>query len=137
MDFFGIGAAMRGMAEMYFRGSRQTGRTTALVEHVQEGDAVIFKCRDHAEQFKRDMRQRFGKEINVTCMVWRDGALPEALHGLRPRRLYFDHPVVEHFYREALANVDFEITGMQKAWSTEPDLKQSKRARLEESRFIC
>lgn len=49
MDHFGIGTALLGCAEVYFRCARRTGRTTSLVESLVSGDRVV--CRTENEAF--------------------------------------------------------------------------------------
>lgn len=53
MDSFGIGAALKGAALIYFQASRRTGRTTSLVESLKDGDRVIFTNSNEADRVKR------------------------------------------------------------------------------------
>lgn len=95
-DFFGIGNAVRGALEIYFRSARRSGRTTALIEHLQDGDRVVFLNQKHAEHFQRQARQ-LGKEIEIAVCPVND------LHRIMDRpgsanRLFLDHSWIEEFY---------------------------------------
>lgn len=119
MDFFGIGAAVAGAVEVYFRSARRTGRTTALIESLRAGDRVVFISHNRAREFERKCRER---GLNVVCLhipVSFDG-----MHELRIRcrhttaRTIFDHEWIEEYYREriqvatdCLAALEVELSG--------------------------
>ena len=58
MDFFGIGTALQGSAQIYFRSSRTTGRTTNLVDSVKEGDRIVCASGDEARHVERLLHER-------------------------------------------------------------------------------
>ena len=43
MDHFGIGAAIYGAARVYFQSARRTGRTTALLDGLKDGDRLVVE----------------------------------------------------------------------------------------------
>lgn len=53
MDQFGIGAAVLGAAEVYFMSARRSGRSTFLVNSLNEGDLVVCASRGEAEHLRR------------------------------------------------------------------------------------
>jgi hypothetical protein len=57
-DLFGISNAVRGVVEVYFRGARQSGRTSLLLDSVRAGDVVVFLSADQAKSFERLCRDR-------------------------------------------------------------------------------
>lgn len=107
MDHFGIGAAMRGMALTYFQSARRTGRTTALVESVKDGDRIVFADSREAERVRRLCLER---GITVECIV-SDPKTPQRLfeRGTSKERTIFDHGWVEQYYLDVLEGHAREI----------------------------
>ena len=58
MDAFGIGQAMEGTALTYFRASRQTGRTTSMIESLKDGDRVVFRTAGERDRVMRLLKER-------------------------------------------------------------------------------
>jgi hypothetical protein len=109
MDAFGIGAAVKGMLMIYSRSGRKTGRTTALINSLKDGDRVIFSDKREANRFERLCRDR---GLYVCCIVIepREPQRVMALGRVTDCRTVFDHSWVEEFYlhkvKEAVEEVD-------------------------------
>lgn len=101
MNDYGIGAALRGVAEVYFRAARRTGRTTTLLENLQNGDRVVFATKKEASNF---MRVAAGTVIIHPLVVdpSRPGSLQSHFSRCSTGRTFFDHGWLEEFYRYAL-----------------------------------
>jgi len=113
MDVFGIGAAVRGAAEIYFRSARNTGRTTHMIDNARDGDVVVFSC---AREARRVERQCLDRGVKIRPAVVPPGGLPalyDRLRGVRGPRVYFDHSVIEGCYMEAIQDVDRTLTEIQ------------------------
>lgn len=111
-DFFGIGPALQGCAEIMLASARLSGRTNRLVLSVKEGDRVVFKDTKSANEFKRRLRTQ-GIE-NVQCLVippndpykLRDYPTPQG-------KCILDHQWVEQFYLDALTHAEETIKRIQ------------------------
>lgn len=118
MDQFGIGAAVRGAAEIYFRSARRTGRTTMLVESLKTGDRVVFADAKEAQRVKGLCKER-GVEIETLVV-----SVEHSPHNLFSRgstpgdgRTVFDHSWVESWYARAIKEAAEHIDNMQNALS--------------------
>ena len=100
MDQFGIGTAVLGAARVYFLSARATGRTTALVESVKNGDRIIF---DDIREAKRVESLCLKRGVAVECVVI-DPRTPERVfeRGTPEGRTIFDHSWVEKWYIRAI-----------------------------------
>lgn len=67
-DLFGISNALRGVAEIYFRSARRSGRTTALLGSVKPGDVVVFRATAQAKAFERLCRERDIEGVKTTVV---------------------------------------------------------------------
>ncbi|OYY46273.1 MAG: hypothetical protein B7Y56_03210 [Gallionellales bacterium 35-53-114] len=112
MDHFGTGAAMQGMAQMYFRSARQTGRTTSLVESVKSGDRIIFADSQEAERVRRLCLAR---GVKVDCVTV-EPKTPERVfaRGTPEGRTIFDHSWVEQFYLYAIEQTMRDIDHLER-----------------------
>lgn len=134
MDHFGIGAAVRGAFEMYFRSARQTGRTTSLVESLKDGDRVIFVDSRQADIVRRMCAER---HLKVECIVLE----PKRRRELCDRapsegRTLFDHVWVEQYYRESLDDMVEEVDRLQRETSGFGAAHlETRRAAAESSRW--
>jgi hypothetical protein len=111
MDHFGIGAAMQGIARIYFQSARKTGRTTSLVQSVKRGDRIVFTDSRQAEHVLRLCMER---GVTVECIVV-DPRTPELVFGRgTPRgRTLFDHVWVEQYYLNAIEQAQRDIDNLQ------------------------
>lgn len=116
MDAFGIGNALRGQARCYFQTARRSGRTTALLESLRDGDRVIFATKKEADRVKR-LAKQMDKEIEILV------APPKAPHdklfsvGTPKGRTIFDHSWVEQFYLDSLDDSARWLDNMQRELS--------------------
>jgi len=110
MDIFGIGAAMRGVMGVYFTGARQTGRTTAMIEAVNDGDRIIFADSKEAARVERLLLHR-GKSVTCLTISPRDSRFFNI--GTGQGRTIFDHSWVEHYYLNAIDTAGKEIDHFQ------------------------
>jgi len=130
MDHFGIGAAMQGMAKMYFRSARQTGRTTSLVESVKGGDRIVFADNREAERVRRLCLER---GMKVECVVV-EPRTPERVfeRGTPEGRTIFDHSWVEQRYLEAIERTQQEIDHLERQASGYGAAHHETKRRAEE-----
>ncbi len=116
MDAFGIGAAIKGMALIYFQGARQTGRTVAMLESLRDDDRVIFANREECFRVEKLAKER---KLKIECIVCQLHRLPDLFSG-RPTskgRTVFDHGWIEKFYLLRLENCRKEIDHLQRELS--------------------
>lgn len=111
-DFFGIGGAIRGAVEIYFRASRGTGRTIRMIDSLKEGDRVVFLNSDHAKHTVRMAKER-GVEIDYIISAVVDAPYDLNRKGTPKGRLIFDHCWVEEFYKKVLERADKDIQFLQ------------------------
>lgn len=133
MDSFGIGSAILGMVNVYFRGSRQTGRTVQMVESVSDGDRIIFSNSKEAERVRRMLAER---NKNVECVVVSHLDRFDLLHtlGTSQGRTVFDHGWVEGFYRQEIEQRIKEIDHWQHQLSGFGEAHLETRRKVEEMR---
>lgn len=112
MDHFGIGNAVQGMLHTYISTSRQTGRTTSLLESLKDGDRVCCASANEAEQLARLCRER---DLNVRCIVVHPGE-PGQLFTRPPSegRTIFDHTWVEQYYLSTMKRCQADIDHLQR-----------------------
>jgi hypothetical protein len=107
-DFFGIGAAMRGMANVYFIQSRRSGRTISLINSLKGGDRVVFTDERHARHAQLLAKER-GIELDYVII---DPRTPGSIfeRASSQGRTIFDHSWVEEFFLhridEAIRDID-------------------------------
>jgi len=112
MDHFGIGAAIRGAANIYCHSARQTGRTTSLVESVKDGDRIVFSDGREAERVRRLCMDR---GVKVDCLVI-NPRTPERVFesGTPEGRTIFDHSWVEQYYMQAIDRAAQDIDHLER-----------------------
>ena len=130
MDHFGIGAAMQGMARMYFQSARRTGRTTSLVESVKDGDRIVFADSKEAERVRRLLMER---GVKVECLVVQPKT-PERVfeRGTPEGRTIFDHTWVEQMYLQVLERTQQEIDQLERQSSGFGEAHCETKRRTEE-----
>jgi hypothetical protein len=130
MDHFGIGAAMRGITQIYIQSARRTGRTTSLVESVKNGDRIIFVDNNEAERVKRLCLER---GVKVECIVI-DPKKPGDVfkRGTPEGRTLFDHSWVEQYYVNAIEFAKNDIDRLQQQTSCYGEAHRETRRRAEE-----
>lgn len=112
MDQFGIGVGVLGAANVYFSGARRSGRTTALVETVRDGDRIIFLNPREAHRVQRLVEER---GVKCECVVL-GPEHAEWIFGRPPSegRTIFDHTWVEAYYAAAIMRAGEEIDHFQR-----------------------
>lgn len=128
MDAFGIGAALRGAANIYFHGARQTGRTTLLLESLKDGDRVVCPTQKEVDWLSRRAKE-YGLKVDFIVI---DPRKPEDCfkHPTSKGRTVFEHTWVEQFYQEALDKAARDIDNLQtgsSGWGT-PHIKTKMQA---------
>jgi GAF domain-containing protein len=115
MDHFGIGAAVRAVVRVYVKSARRTGRTTSLVESVQDGDRIVFDDHREATRVEKLLRAR---GVQVECTVLRVDRAGE-LFTKPPSagRTIFDHTWVERYYEQSIDLCQMEIDRLQRETS--------------------
>jgi hypothetical protein len=112
MDHFGIGVAVKGATEVYFRSGRRTGRTTAFVESLKDGDRIGCLDSRSADELRRRTRER-GLQVEVIVLEPKNaGTIFQ--RGTSTGRTLFDHSWVEQYYREAIEQAARDIDHLQR-----------------------
>lgn len=130
MDFFGIGQAMKGVAQVYFSTSRRTGRTTSLLHSLKNGDRVLCASPADSERMRRQCKDR-GLDVEVVTVAPR---CPDAVCrlGTSQGRTIFEHTWVEQFYMDALESAQAEIDHLEHHLSGHGATHVETRRRAEE-----
>lgn len=120
MDQFGIGNAAKAMLRILMQSSRATGRTTALMDSLKNGDRVLVGSLNEKQHFERECKKR-GLDVEVVVTDSRY----EALRGKRPAlgRTVFEHTLVEKMYADAVEMCAREIDEVQNRYSSGPEIK--------------
>ncbi len=103
MDIFNIVKDITDIIKQYFDLTRRTGRTTKLLDIVQDDDRVIFVNRTQAMMFENLCKSRglrvkcidISPEIDCLDSIYQ---YPR-LMGLRHGKTYFDHVWIEMHYK--------------------------------------
>lgn len=129
MDHFGIGAAMQGVAGIYFRSARQTGRTTSLVESVKNGDRIVFADSKEAERVRR---MCLARGVDVECVVV-EPSNPGRVFDRGPSkgRTLFDHAWVEQHYLHAIEHAQAVIDDIERRASGRGEARKEPPPRPE------
>lgn len=115
MDLFGIGAAVKAAAEIYFHAARQTGRTTALLDYVKNGDTVVFLGDKQARRFEQLTRER---NLDIRCAVTPMNRLSDlGTWSTRRGRVLFDHEWIEEYHRLAIQQASENIRELERVLS--------------------
>lgn len=134
MDFFGIGPALQGVVRSYFLGGRRSGRTTRLVDSLQDGDRVVFIDSRQADRFKRLCKEQ---DKEVVCIV----IDPKNTHAIFDRgpsqgRTIFDHTWVEQFYVHRLEACQKDLAYLEResSWRGEAHRETQRTAKKHQRR---
>lgn len=132
MDLFGIGSALKGVAHAYFHCSRQTGRTTMMIDSIKDGDRIIFAHRNESERVQRICKER-GLDVDCIFASTRD---PSRIfeHGSSLGRTVFDHGWVEEYYLNAMDRCAAEIRHFETGLSGYGEAH--RKTKREASRFV-
>lgn len=131
MDFFGIGAAVKGAMNVYFQSARRTGRTTSMLETLKDGDRVYFACQQDARNFDRLCKER-GR--GVECLVI-DPKEPQSIfhrHGTCSGRAIFDHSWLEQFYQHGLEQMQEHVACLERESSGWSEVHEQTKLKAQE-----
>lgn len=130
MDHFGIGAAMQGMAHVYFQSSRRTGRTISLIESMKDGDRIVFADSKEADRVRRLCLER---GVQVECVVIAPKSPGRVFEcGTPMGRTVFDHTWVELYYIEAIERAQREVDHLQQQASGYGEAHRETNCQAEE-----
>lgn len=98
----------------YVAGSRQTGRTTRMLEVCNSGDVVICSNDRHADYIRTRAKQ-LGKSVVVVVM---DTSLrnPEKVYRHRPEKIHFDHSWYEEYYENMIQGAAKELLSFKQSF---------------------
>jgi hypothetical protein len=122
MDQFGIGAAMLTAAQMYSQLARRSGRTTALLDTLKDGDRVVFADEKHVRHFESLLRER---GLKVSCIVIPPRNMVDMLY--RPRstgKTVMDHVWLEQYYQHVIESSGVALREFMTQASGEPEQPQ-------------
>ena len=114
MDYGHKAAAVAAM-HVFDVSSRGTGRTTRMIQQLQEGDMVVLSTAHEAESLRRDLKRAGRDGVKVAVM---DPAGPFSdqlpfLNG-RPLRIIFDHVWVYKYLLSSLEMAETRLFEFQK-----------------------
>ena len=117
MDIFGIGTAIKTCVTIYFQSARYTGRTTALLASVNEGDRVVFRSVQD-EQYFLSFAKDQGKKVETIVV---NPTEPKDVFSTPPSRgqTIFDHMWLQDFYNHKLNMAVKEVDYIQKESSVQ------------------
>jgi hypothetical protein len=133
MDHYGIGAALKGCANIYFQSSRRSGRTVSLVESLRSGDRVIFNNEKEARRVKKMCAERNVNIDTITVTQNHHGVGIERI-GKSDGRTIFDHSWVEKFYINKITEASKILDFLQDNLSSKknaPDITKRKADEIE------
>jgi hypothetical protein len=114
MDFFGIGKALHNSMKTCFDDMSGTGRTTQLLDSLEDGDRVVCHSEEYADKLLKLAKQR-----GVTILT--EALDPTALHihdlGTSQKRTVLDHTVLEKYYRHRIEVAMREVRMFEREWS--------------------
>lgn len=90
-----VDAALKSMLQIYFSNARSSGRTSAMINSLKDGDVVIFADDREARRVKRLAAQRGIHIATSTARLDRPEYYADKIKG---GRVVFDHEVIEAFY---------------------------------------
>jgi hypothetical protein len=112
MDHFGIGAALLGAARIYSQSARRSGRTTSLLESLNDGDRVCCADRASSDDLRRRIAERKLKVEVITISPSRPDEISQ--RSTSTGRTLFDHSWVEQYYQLALEHAAASIDHFQR-----------------------
>ena len=134
-DIFGIGAAIKGAAEIYFRSARHSGRTTMMLDALKDGDRIIFQTPAECTRVTRLVKER---KLDVQCIC-----VPADSHrifelGTSQGRTIFDHSWLEEHYMSALQDIGkglADLSEQRLSGSGEPH-RETRRQAIEAQKWL-
>lgn len=102
MDILGIGAGVEASAYIYFTATRQTGKTTRLIEALKSGDRVVCRSDKEKRRMFYQLRNRGIDDVEVVSVP------PDQPFRLVDRfppsngRTFFDDVWLQDFYLQEI-----------------------------------
>jgi len=119
MDEYGYGAAIKTGLQFFETASRQSGRTTRLLERVKDGDRIIVSNPAMGQLIQGKLAQ-LGKRLVQVLVVPIDGTYPPRvsprMFGVHSGRTYFEHTWTLEFYKNLLKQTDSDWESFAKAY---------------------
>lgn len=111
-DQFGIGAGIRGAAQVFLAMARATGRTTNMIKSLKDGDRVICATAREADHIRRLVNVR-GVDAEVTVVPVN---APSGMfgRGTPQGRTILDHAWVEQYFTDALDRAARDIDHLER-----------------------
>jgi hypothetical protein len=136
-DIFGIGTGIKSMIAIFIHNARQTGRTTFMVNGLQDGDMVIVVNAQQGKEIERLFTMNESKRgMRISWKAVEPGDFYSIDFNPRSKgRLIFDHVWVEMTYEQAVNDVSHRIAQLQRHASG-PTSKQMKEMDAERMRKI-
>lgn len=123
MNDHGLSATMKSALEIFCQASRGTGRSTALLERVKPGDAIVTATAQEARHLRDQLRQMNKPDVAVFQAAPRD--MPLARLGTNPTgATYFDHLFIEARWGYMIDQVGGELAQWEAALSTRQPLRE-------------
>jgi hypothetical protein len=122
-DECGYAATLKSSLHYFAINSRQTGRTSRLIERVKDGDQIVAPSAEVARYIERRLRE-YGKN-NIKVFSVSPSEMPlnfvgTAHHG----RTFFEHSWVERFFINAIDQAEKQLESysiaMSKTWPEAP-----------------
>jgi hypothetical protein len=97
---------------MFMHGQRRSGRTTRLIEALQDGDVVLVTDHRYGQHLQHKAKEA-GKDVEICVYPPEPGRMWDNLPNLLSRtgdaRVMFDHTWVECFIADRINNVGREF----------------------------
>lgn len=103
-DIYGIDVGVKASLNIFFQSGRATGRTSRMISMLKPGDVVVFENANECNRV-RNLIKIAGME-GVYCEVYDpENPLRYTCQGT----CYFDHSLIEKFYRDAIKQAERDI----------------------------
>lgn len=107
-----ISSFIKSVLNGFITAARATGRTSAMINSLKDGDVVVVSFEGEAGNIRRKCEER-GVFVNVICAKTID-ELEFKIRGLRNIDIYFEHTFVERAFLDAITMCEFRIDNMLK-----------------------
>lgn len=108
-DIYGIGTAIESAVEIVRVCARAAGRTTLLLDLLQDGDCVVFGEQENGRQFHHACMHRGLKNIRIVISDPREYYRVHEKLRMEKGRVFFDHVWIEKYYAHAFAEAKYYL----------------------------
>jgi len=133
MDAFGIGSAIKGCCEIYFRSARQTGRTSDLIDNLNDGDRIIFVKNEEARRWTRICKD-IGKDIDCIAVNPTNTDIFNIRKNTKGTTV-FDNAWIEIFYMNETHKSICLLDNLQKELSCNEELLETSMQNREQYKW--